>query len=200
MKSFYEEWLKKNRLENEEALKNRRLHQMNTPTTTTTTTTTTAMPTTQVHTLLTPVSTITTTTAIPNVPTSAATTSATQVHTSVTPVSILTTNPTPSTSAAGSASHSDIMFQKDNLQLFVQKAALQRQKKFKLSDHHFHLKIKLKNDNEPLPFLREIMEFLQEALVHVMKNIKLFYNEKDANLGFITLFQEPMITALNSGS
>jgi hypothetical protein len=92
----------------------------------------------------------------------------------------------------------DIIFENEQFILYMQKEAFLRQKRFNFQDHLFHLKIKLKN-NSDIPFLRDILDFLEQGLLHVMENIKTFYKEEDANVCFLTLFQEPMVNALNSG-
>ena len=57
----------------------------------------------------------------------------------------------------------------------------------------------MKNKNDPIPFLKDLFDFLQNGLLHVMQNIKNFYNSRDENLAFLTLYQQPMVTGLNSG-
>jgi hypothetical protein len=92
----------------------------------------------------------------------------------------------------------DLVFENDNFQLYLQKEAFMRQKRFNLQDHLFHIKIKMKN-NSGTPYLKDIIDFLEQGLLYIMENIKQFYNTEDANVCFLTLFQEPMINALNSG-
>lgn len=93
----------------------------------------------------------------------------------------------------------DIVFENEKLVMLVQKGTFQRQKRFRLQDHLFHIKIKLKNENDSIPFLTDILDFIEQGLLHIMDNIKKFYNAEDANLAFLTLFQKPMVTGLNSG-
>lgn len=93
---------------------------------------------------------------------------------------------------------SDIVFENGQFVLYLQKEAFLRQKRFNLQDHLFHIKIKLKNNND-FPFLKDILDFLEQGLLHIIKDIKKFYDKKDANVCFLTLFQEPMVNALNSG-
>jgi hypothetical protein len=93
----------------------------------------------------------------------------------------------------------DIIYENEKLIMIVQRGTFQRQKRFRLQDHLFHIKIKMKQEDEPIPFLKDLLDFIQEGLLHVMENIKKFYNEEDTNLAFLTLFQKPMITGLNSG-
>lgn len=96
------------------------------------------------------------------------------------------------------STQNDIVFENDQFVLFIEKEAFLRQKRFNLQDHLFHVKIKIKN-NTNIPFLKDILDFLEKGLLHVMSNIKKFYKEEDANICFLTLFQQPMVNALNSG-
>jgi hypothetical protein len=92
----------------------------------------------------------------------------------------------------------DIIFENAQFLLYMQKEAFLRQKRFNFQNHLFHLKIKLKNYSD-IPFLKDILDFLEQGLLHVMENIKTHYKKEDANVCFLTLFQEPMVNALNSG-
>lgn len=93
----------------------------------------------------------------------------------------------------------DIIYENNNLQMIVEQGAFKRQNRFRLQDHLFYLKINLKNSNNPVPLLKDILQFLEQALLYVMDKIKIFYNEKDANICFLTLHQNPMLIGLNSG-
>ena len=105
--------------------------------------------------------------------------------------------PQPSTSKYHT--QTDIIFENDKQIMIIQKGTFQRQKRFQLQDHLFNIKIKLKNEDEQLPFLKDILDFIEDGLLHMMHNIKPFYNAKDDNLAFLTLYQKPMVTGLNSG-
>jgi hypothetical protein len=104
-----------------------------------------------------------------------------------------------STPLTSLTSQTDIVYENDQLQFLVEKGTLQRQKRFNLQDHLFYMKIRLKHDNEPIPLLKNILFFLEQGLLHVMNNLKKFYDKKDANICFLTLHQEPMLIGLNSG-
>ena len=91
------------------------------------------------------------------------------------------------------------MFENNKFQFLLLKETFKRQKRFNLQDHIFHAKIKIK-DNSDSPLLIDILDFLEIGLLHLMENLKSFYNEEDANICFLTLFQQPMINALNSGT
>jgi hypothetical protein len=197
MSSFYQNWLQQNKLENEEALKDREKR-------------------TTLQTTLTP--SISTTSQKPTTSTMTTSQKPKDLQSVSHPdiINIIDNEESDSVPAVQSVnsenaeqqeggqsvykSPTDIVYENDKLELIVQKTAFQRQKRFRLMDHHFNIKLRLKNLNDSLPFLKDILDFLQEGLQHVFENLKSFYNEKDSNLGFITLFQEPMIVALNSGN
>ena len=109
--------------------------------------------------------------------------------------------PTPSTSRSNvprDQSATEFVYENDQLQLFIVKANHIRQKKFRLEDHMFHMKINLKSGVEP-PLLRDILNFLEIGFNHILTNIKSFYKPEDHNIAFLTLYQEPMINGLNTG-
>jgi hypothetical protein len=101
-------------------------------------------------------------------------------------------------STMASIPSNDVIFENNQFILFLKKEAFLRQKRFNLQDHLFHVKIKLKN-NSDVPFLKDILDFLEEGLLRMMDDIKKWNKEEDANICFLTLFQEPMVNALNSG-
>lgn len=169
MKSFYKEWLKKSDSENLEALS----HQQRKTSSTS---------------LITE----------PNLPllrTSKPTTPEPQPSTSH---QVISASPEPPIDQP-STSPTEIVYENNKLLLLVEKGTFQRQKRFRLQDHLFHIKVKLKDPNQPIPFLKDILEFLDKGLLHLMENIKKFYDPNDANIAFLTIFQRPMLTGLNSG-
>ena len=93
----------------------------------------------------------------------------------------------------------DIVFENNLFKLIVEKAAFQRQKRFRFQDHLFYVKIEVKESDEPIPFLKDILDFLQQGLLHLMENLKTFYNENEENICYLTLHQNPMVIGLNSG-
>ena len=100
-------------------------------------------------------------------------------------------------------SQTDIVFENEHLKMVVEKGAFQRQKRFRFQDHLFFVKVLLKDNednDQTVPFLRDILEFIHEGLLHLMKTIKQFYNEKDENICYLTLHQNPMVVGLNSGA
>ena len=87
------------------------------------------------------------------------------------------------------ASQTDIIFENKDLKMVVEKGAFQRQKRFRFQDHLFFVKIILKDNNETVPFLRDILEFIHFGLLHLMKTIKQFYKEEDENICRILSFK-----------
>jgi len=96
-------------------------------------------------------------------------------------------------------SQTDIIFETNELQMIIEKGAFQRQKRFRFQDHLFYVKIKLKNNDQPIPFLKDLLDFIHDGLIYLMDTIKKFYNEKDENICYLTLHQNPMVIGLNSG-
>ena len=133
--------------------------------------------------------------------------------TTPTPASSTSQQPIPSTSTAttfinpiASSSKdiqpqtvSDIVYEKDGLQLLVERGMFQRQKKFSLQDHLFYIKIRQVNENKRSPLLKDLLTFLEIGFKYVLQSVSKFYNKEDHNIAFLALFQTPMITALNSG-
>jgi len=93
----------------------------------------------------------------------------------------------------------DLVFENDQLQLIIEKGAHLHQIKFRIEDHLFYMKIKLKNEHAPHPLLRDILDFLQSAFNYILINVRKFYKEEDHNIAYLTLYQEPMVSGLNTG-
>jgi hypothetical protein len=91
------------------------------------------------------------------------------------------------------------VFENDTIVLYVNKAFQQRQKRFRLQDTLFHIKVKVKN-NVKTPLLRELVDVLQEAFTFILKHIQTFFPKEDHNVAYLTLYQEPMINGLNTGT
>ena len=92
---------------------------------------------------------------------------------------------------------SDLIYENDNLKLYVQKASHLQEKKFRLQDHMYHLLIQPKKNQMPL--LSDILTFLQMAFLYILNNIKQFYKPSDENIAFMTIYQSSMVNSLNSG-
>jgi hypothetical protein len=90
------------------------------------------------------------------------------------------------------------VFENNEIILYVKKAFQQRQKRFRLQDSLFHIKVKVKK-NVKIPLLRELADVLQEAFTFILRHIQTFFPKEDHNIGYLTLYQEPMINGLNTG-
>ena len=97
------------------------------------------------------------------------------------------------------SSLSNIIFEEGNLQLTIEKGNHIKQKKFRLEDHLFYLRIQLKNPNFDVPLLRDILNFLEVGFDYIITQIRQFYNSEHHNVAFLTLYQQPMINGLNTG-
>lgn len=94
---------------------------------------------------------------------------------------------------------SDISFENKDFSLVVEKGFHKRQKNFRLQDHMFYFKIVPKNSNKHLPLLTDIFDFLHAGFLHILDSIKQFYKSEEKNIAYLTLHQEPMVSALNTG-
>lgn len=70
-----------------------------------------------------------------------------------------------------------IIYQNDKLQLYLEKGDHVHQIRFRLQDHLFYMKIRLLNPKEEPPLLRDIVEFLELAFNHVLKEIRRSYKQ-----------------------
>lgn len=86
-------------------------------------------------------------------------------------------------------SQSDIIFDKDGLQLIVEKAMFQRQKNFNLQDHLFYLKIKMINAERDKPLIKDLLVFFEIGLRYILHHIKRFYKKEDHNIAYLVLYQ-----------
>jgi len=184
MESFYQNWLEKNRRENEEV--RRTLNRLNInqnppipsvsqqPSNVQTQSSTSPIPSTSQQ--------------PPNVQTQSSTSTIQQ------PPNVQTqsrSSPMPSTSQQSpnvqsstnqvqnvrSDLRNQIIYQNDKLQLYLEKGDHVHQIRFRLQDHLFYMKIRLLNPKEEPPLLRDIVEFLELAFNHVLKEIRRSYKQ-----------------------
>lgn len=94
-------------------------------------------------------------------------------------------------------SATDLIYEDSALKLTVVKAAHLQEKKFRLQDHMFHLRLETKTKSFPL--LSNVLKFLHLAFLFILKNVRKFYNPLDANIAFLTIYQGEMLNAINSG-
>ena len=190
METFYSDWLKKNKEENEKA--KRRLQNSVLPSSTVPQSSTSATR---------------TSSNSPQPSTSVAEPDTLPQPSTLATRMTQTTSPQPSTSRArlsptsnsvGSDFSTNLAYENENFELIIERANHLRQKKFNLEDHLFHMKIRLKNSTSA-PLLRDILEFLDKGFDYILTNIRRFYNPQDHNVAFLTLYQAPMINGLNTG-
>ena len=94
---------------------------------------------------------------------------------------------------------SDLVFENDALKLTIVSAAHKQERKFRLSDHMWHLLLLPKKQNKKMPLLTDILNFLYVAFNFMLQQLKKFYNPKDKNIAFMTITQTSMLNGLNSG-
>ena len=90
------------------------------------------------------------------------------------------------------------IFENDDFTLVIQKQDHQRQKVFRLEDHLFVMRIKLKNHKKP-PFLSSIRDIIEHAMTVMVNDLKNHYNPNESNLIYVTIRQPGMLNALRSG-
>ena len=74
----------------------------------------------------------------------------------------------------------------------------QRQRNFRIEDHIYFIKIRLKPGKEA-PFMIDILKALEEGFNYILNNLRRFYDTTHHNLAYMTFYQEPMINGLNTG-
>lgn len=89
------------------------------------------------------------------------------------------------------------LYENDHIKIFVVKDYLKRQKIFKLDDHLYSLKVEVKDGHPPL--LTSLLDVLREAFEFMIKSLKNFYHANDRNIMYMTIYQNSMQSALNSG-
>ena len=154
MDSFYRQWLLQNQKENQEA--QQLLNQSN------------QLPVNANSTLPTatnlPTSSISSTTTTTDTSSALPTTTTSTLSTANTATAAISAIPSTSNQnvadSSNNSSVSDLFYENDKLQMFIEKADDIKQIKFRLQDHLFHMKIQLKQGVEP-PLMRDILEFLQ---------------------------------------
>jgi len=85
------------------------------------------------------------------------------------------------------SSPDEIAYENQNFRLVVEKGAFKRQKTFKISDHLYYFKVKMKDESSNLPLLMDILDFLHAAFLHILDTIKSFYEEGKAHFMPISL-------------
>ena len=73
---------------------------------------------------------------------------------------------------------SDLVVENDDLKLTIVSAAHRQEKKFRLSDHMWHLKLVPKLPSKKMPLLSNILNFLLIAFNFMLNHLKSFYNPR----------------------
>lgn len=89
------------------------------------------------------------------------------------------------------------LYENEHIKVYVVKDYLKRQKIFKLDDHLYSVKVELKDGHPPL--LTSLLDILRIAFEFMIKTLKNFYSEEDKNIMYMTIYQDSMQSALNSG-
>jgi len=92
-----------------------------------------------------------------------------------------------------------IAYETPQMTLIVKKGIHKRQKIFRLLDQMFYFRIEPKNQTAP-PLLSSILDSLHAALIFVINDLRKKFKEEDHNVCYLTLFQRPMLSGLNTGS
>ena len=94
------------------------------------------------------------------------------------------------------------VYEDDNLQVFVVKEMFKRQKIFRIEDHSYVMRIKLKNKKSEYPMLDSLMDVLYTAFTFMINNLKTFIPKtaEEDNLIYLCIHQQGMTNSLNSGS
>jgi hypothetical protein len=73
---------------------------------------------------------------------------------------------------------SDLVFEADDLKLTIIGAEHKQERKFRLTDHMWHLLLTPTTQTKKMPLLSDILNFLFIAFSFMLKHIKKFYNPK----------------------
>ena len=94
------------------------------------------------------------------------------------------------------------VYEDDNLQVNVVKEMFKRQKLFRIEDHSYVMRIKLKNKTTDYPMLDSLMDVLYTAFTFMINNLKTFIPKTadEDNLIYLCIHQQGMTNSLNSGS
>ena len=93
----------------------------------------------------------------------------------------------------------DLIFENEALKLTIVSAVHKQERKFRLSDHMWHLLLLPKKQSNKMPLLSDILNFLYVAFNFMLQQLKKFYDPKDKNIAFMTITQTSMLNGLNSG-
>jgi hypothetical protein len=89
------------------------------------------------------------------------------------------------------------VFENDQIEIYIKKSFHQRQKRFRIQDSMYHIKVKVK-ENATHPLLFDLLDVFERAFSFILKNIQTYFNPEDINEMYLTLYQNNMLNGLNS--
>ena len=89
------------------------------------------------------------------------------------------------------------VFENENFAIYIQKQDHQRQIVFRIEDHLYVMRVKLKNHKKP-PLLRDIVEILERAMESMVNEFRHNYKPEEDNIIYLTMKQPGMVNALRS--
>jgi hypothetical protein len=81
------------------------------------------------------------------------------------------------------------VFENEDFSLFIQKQEHQRQKVFRLEDHLFVMRVKLKNHKKRPPLLRSVRKIIEETMSVMVEDLKSHYDPQEQNIVYVTIKQ-----------
>lgn len=91
-----------------------------------------------------------------------------------------------------------LSYENEDLKLVIDQVAHKQEKRFRLQDHLFTMRI-LPKENK-MPLLSDILTFLHSAFLFIILKIKKFYKPEDRNIAFMTLHQSSLTNSLNTSN
>ena len=94
------------------------------------------------------------------------------------------------------------VYEDGNLEVNVVKEMFRRQKVFRIEDHSYVMRIRLKNKQSEYPLLNSLFDVLYKAFTFMINNLKTFLPpiDEEDNLVYLCINQDGMTNSLNSGS
>ena len=84
-----------------------------------------------------------------------------------------------------------ISYQSENYRIVIRQEKHRRQKNFRLEDLLYTLKVIPLHDE--LPYLLDIIPFLEEGFNVLLKKLKKFFSPHEHRIAYLTLYQAPMV-------
>ena len=91
-----------------------------------------------------------------------------------------------------------VIFENEKLKIYVVKQEHKKQKKFRLEDHLFVIRVKVLDGKMPL--LIDIEDLLEKSFTFMINNLKNYYNPEETNLVYLTICQNNFDKELRSGA